>query len=961
VKSPLAAFEPTRTDRSKLERALLVLLLSVTTFVVGLAVISFTRKVATFQPTGVEARGPAPSFTVTAASDGSELLPGDLIVLVNGEQVLTREELDTQLRRRAVAEVLVERGGGVIPAAHPLPPLDLDFSYLVLAVIAVVYLFIGLYILRRGIGRQSALFTLWCLASAGVYLLTPAIPPADVFDELIYIADEMARLLLPPLTLHFFLIFPQPLNLGSGLERWTRRIVPLLYAPSAALFAYQLDLIFTGGALFAGAPTPTRILLIDRLGLSLLVAYAFCAVAALIAHLQRSQKWEQGQQVMWIAVGLAAGYLPFLGLYLVPTTAGYESTELMQVLAVMPLALVPLSFAYAILRYRLWDISVIVRDITTYTLTLLLGALGFSLLNLLIRRGIPEDFTLTRNLSTVAGGLLIAGLLLPTKRGIAATLERFQYRGSFGRRRALSQFGHEMLHERDLERLSAGLLQELEESMDLELCNLYLVEDGVLSPVRQLPLPLGERHLPLDALDPAVWQQEWVYLTGVSGLPELAEPVEQALFLLGYRTAFPLTVRGRKVGLVVAGAKEGQIPLNSDDTLLIRQLLNQTALAIENAQLLEQMQRQLREVIELKKFNEEIIESSPAGLAVLDAENRIVAANLAFAALVGEERSALRRRLLGDVLDLEALPPADGGMIEVTFVDAVGRERELQLSMAGFVGDRASSLHVLVANDVTELAAMERALEERERLAALGIMAAGVAHEVNTPLTGISSYAQMLLARTAEEDPNRAILQKIERQTFRAARIVNSLLELSRSTRNDSEPVDLEQVVTECVDLLEERLAERGIELRCEGFDAASSTVEGNSGELMQVFTNLVLNAIEALDPATRPESDARPAIRIVLEASAQTATVHVIDNGPGIPREHLGQIFQPFFSTKTDSGGTGLGLSISYEILRRHHGELKAANEPDGGCRMTASIPLRRPTRSHDASSNPHQTRSVQ
>ncbi|HVS16776.1 MAG TPA: ATP-binding protein [Thermoanaerobaculia bacterium] len=960
MSSAFSALDPPTPARLRRERLVLVALLALAVLVVGLGVLSFARKVTTFQPSGVELRGEGNGWTVVSAAPGSELLTGDRLVLVNGEQVLTRAEVETQLRRRAVAELMVERGDDLVIASHPLPPLDVDFSYLVLTVIAVVYLFIGLYILRRGASRQSALFTLWCLASAGVYLLTPVIPPADSIDRAIYVIDEMARLLLPPLTLHFFLIFPQPLAVGTPFERWARRLIPLLYAPSAALFAFQLDLIFTGGAVFAGAPTPTRILLIDRLVLSLLVGYAFCAVAALIAHLQRSQRWEQGRQVMWIAVGLAAGYLPFLGLYLLPTTAGFESTELMQVLAVLPLALVPLSFAYAILRYRLWDISVIVRDITTYTLTLLLGAVGFSLLNLVIRRGIPEDFTLTRNLSTLAGGLVIAGLLLPTKQGIQSTLQRFQYRGSFGRRRALSQFGHELLHERDLERLSTGLLQELEESMDLEHCNLYLVEDDALAPVIETPSPLGESSLVLDALDPEVWEQDWVHLTGVSGLPELERPVEQALFLLGYRTAFPLTVRGRRVGLAVAGAKEGDVPLNSDDTLLIRQLLNQAALAIENAQLLEQMQRQLREVIELKKFNEEIIESSPAGLAVLDGDNRIVAANLAFAALVGSERSALRRRALSDVLDLEALPPADGGMIEATFVDALGRERELQLSMAGFVGDRTSPLHVLVANDVTELAAMERALEEKERLAALGVMAAGVAHEVNTPLTGISSYAQMLLARTPESDPDHAILRKIERQTFRAARIVNSLLELSRASRPNPEPVDLEHVLGECFELLEDRLERHGVSLVREGFgQGLDLTVHGNGGELQQVFTNLLLNAIEALD-GHPPADGGAPAVRVAFEPAAEQVTVHVLDNGPGVAREHLGQIFQPFFSTKTDSGGTGLGLSISYEILRRHGGDLSAVNELGGGCRFTVSLPRRRPPRSSESGAVQAQTRSV-
>jgi PAS domain S-box-containing protein len=555
--------------------------------------------------------------------------------------------------------------------------------------------------------------------------------------------------------------------------------------------------------------------------------------------------------------------------------------------------------------------------------------------SLFIRRSIPEDMELFRGVSTVAGGLLVAGLLIPTKQGISSTLERFHYRGTFGRRRALLQLGHELLHERDLDRLCAGLLQEIEESMDLERCNIYLAETGQLVPVREeeRDAVVGDRGLALEELDPEVWSKDYVYLHG-TGLPTPERSVDHTLFLLGYRAAFPLTVRERRVGLVVTGYKEGQIPINSDDALLIRQLLNQASLAIENAQLLEQMQRQLREVLELKRFNEGIIESTPAGIAVLDDERRIVLANLAFAALVGYERGALKHRPLDQALTVERLPEPDGGLVETAFTDAQGRERQLQLSIASFVGDRPHGLQVLVVNDVTDFADMEKALAAKERLAALGIMAAGVAHEVNTPLTGICSYAQMLLAKTPEDDPRHELLRKVERQTFRAARIVNSLLEFSRASRPDPQPVAVARSVRDCLDLLGDRFDAQGV--RCAVEERAQDLlVSGNESELQQVFTNILVNALDAVH-----ERGAEGRVEVALDGDETHVTIEFVDNGPGIAREHLGKVFQPFFSTKTDRGGTGLGLSLSYEIVRRHGGELHAANDAEGGGRFTVRLP---------------------
>src|SRR5262249_1642327 len=151
--------------------------------------------------------------------------------------------------------------------------------------------------------------------------------------------------------------------------------------------------------------------------------------------------------------------------------------------------------------------------------------------------------------------------------------------------------------------------------------------------------------------------------------------------------------------------------------------------------------------------------------------------------LAGRDRDSLLGQPLAQVLPVAPLPRAGEVPVEVSFCDPEGRERYLQLSLADFAGsgagaasDHHQKLAVLVIHDVSERVAMEQALQEKDRLAALGMLAAGVAHEVNTPITGISSYAQMLLSETEESDPHYDILKKVERQTFRAARIVNNLL-----------------------------------------------------------------------------------------------------------------------------------------------------------------------------------------
>ncbi|MGB6336384.1 MAG: ATP-binding protein [Thermoanaerobaculia bacterium] len=631
---------------------------------------------------------------------------------------------------------------------------------------------------------------------------------------------------------------------------------------------------------------------------------------------------------------MVGGYLPFLLLYVLPLTFNLAWPRIVTSVAVLFLALVPLTFAYAILRYKLWDIGVIVRDTAALSLTALVGVIGFSLANLVINRAVPDDMNLARTLISFTSGLVIAGLLIPTRKGIGSSLERLQYRSGYARRQALTEFGREVLEQRSLARLCATLISRLRAGLHLRQATLLLAAGEKLiavQPVRDLPA-----ELPVDAFDEDFWHSDVKTLSAVE-FPTDELTAEHRLFGAGYRYAFPLVVRESTLGVLLVGYKEdGETPLNSDDLDLIRNLLTQAALAIDNAQLLDEVNQQLEEVVRLQRYSQDIIESSPAGIAVVDPSGKIVSANQAFTKLTGTETEEASGRQLTELLPVDPLPKSGEGLHELHIRDRDGNERYLQLTVAPLAGGDTEDSRVVVVQDVTERIVMENTLKEKERLAALGMLAAGVAHEVNTPITGISSYAQMLLAETSAEDPRRKILEKVEKQTFRAARIVNSLLEFARDRQREEAPVEVTSQLAECLELLKERIEENKIELEWEQ-PGEEILVMGNEGELQQVFSNLIVNAADAIGT-----KDGR--LRVTLETNDDWVWASFEDSGPGIPPAELDKIFQPFYSTKLGEGGTGLGLSISFNIARRHGGEIRVISHPGEGSSFIVELPRHHP-----------------
>jgi signal transduction histidine kinase len=240
---------------------------------------------------------------------------------------------------------------------------------------------------------------------------------------------------------------------------------------------------------------------------------------------------------------------------------------------------------------------------------------------------------------------------------------------------------------------------------------------------------------------------------------------------------------------------------------------------------------------------------------------------------------------------------------------------------------------ILLIEDITGRVRLEEQLQISEKMASIGVLAAGVAHEVNTPLTGISSYTQMLREGADPNDPRTVLLEKIERQTFRAAKIVNALLSLSRPGAASSErtTVDLNVVIGDVFSLLEHQFEMSKIKIRRE-LAASPVLVVGIEHQLQQVFLNLCLNARDAMPKGGW--------LSVGTHVDADQVIAEVADTGSGISPEHLARIYDPFFTTKPIGRGTGLGLSISYSIIREHDGLIDCDSAPGQGTRFRLALP---------------------
>ncbi|MFH1730625.1 MAG: ATP-binding protein [Planctomycetota bacterium] len=424
----------------------------------------------------------------------------------------------------------------------------------------------------------------------------------------------------------------------------------------------------------------------------------------------------------------------------------------------------------------------------------------------------------------------------------------------------------------------------------------------------------------------------------------------------------PIIYRGELLGVLSLSDKESGDVFSAADVgrMLavagcsagtIRQSLHQEKLRGFNIELrrrldaaIERLQDKNQELARLKNFNESILTSLVLGLIVFDAKFHVTFSNQAIRNLFGfgapDDMDERFRELNID---------CDGRTWQEV-LDAVVREGQaVRCSSAQYAADgeaerlglnisasplrdmrRRVSGGVIVVEDITEQARIEKRLAAAERHAVIGKLAARVAHELNNPLDGILRFINLSIALKGEDDPTRGYLSECKKGLERMVGIVSSLLEFSRSTYPTHRDTKLNDVVREAVATLRHRASQQAVEVV---FDLADNLPDLRCGELVQVFLNLTKNAYDAMKNGG--------SLSVASRLDGDVIRVTVADTGCGMPEEIMHRVFDPFFTTKGPSEGTGLGLAICYDIIDKHGGKITVESEVDKGTTFTITLPV--------------------
>lgn len=832
-------------------------------------------------------------------------------------------------------------------------------------IIGLAYLFIGFFVLFKQGGRAPFVlhFATLCLAAFVFHFYTETGAFRDLDLAVSYLKNA-AFIIFAPLFLHFCALYPTKQQLFAK-KRW-RAI--FLYVPAIVLlvmagiihlplgaFVYISSVLHAFGFKGNGV-SESFVDVFYRLsffhfcvglvaGLGLLARTYFTTKSALVR-----------QQMKWVVWGTVLAVAPFVLLYGVVYMFGASTDRWLTDIAVLPLIVIPFAFGYSVLRYRLMDVELVVRRVFVYALTtlaiaLLIGVVVYT--GGLYAFGSDTEFSSGEiTLRVVAAVVAMAAIVMvaaPVKNFLQEQVDRLFYGERYDLRNSLLDFGRTLSATTALDPLLDSLVSRLQEVMNVGRVAIFVEDRNAVhgyTAARSVGLDNGV-VVPPDFREMIRVRSAETGIVRADDLELASDSVGAARRTLHYFV--PCVVRGRMVAVIGLGRSVNGALLSSEDVEILRTVSGYVAVAIENSLLYKDQQARASELKLLKEFNESIIESINVGLLAVDLDGRVTRLNSALEHMLDLRRDASIGRRVEDLFSedfadtLKQVLGKQGWRLQeirniykLHTATRTNRALILNIALAPLQDGQEQTGALVVVEDVTTRISLEEQLQQREKLSSIGLLAAGVAHEVNTPLTGVSSYTQMLLGMLNDNDPKRALLQKVRTQAERASDIVNNLLNFSRTgSAEQFAAVNVARVMDDTLQLLEPQLRRNQIEIVRSYADDAPE-VYGNAGKLQQVFTNLLLNARDAIPDGGRI---------VVATSTADDGSLiaEISDTGIGIAPENVAKIYDPFYTTKGVGQGTGLGLAVTYGIVQEHTGRISVDSTPGHGTTFRITLPAAR------------------
>jgi two-component system, NtrC family, sensor kinase len=883
------------------------------------------------------------------AAERAGLQRGDVLLAIDDREVQAVEDVvgvlhtsrpGTTLRYLIVREHAKQQAT-VDVAPVPSSPMALYFA---LASVGVFSLLVGASVRLRRPDHQATLHFFWLTVAFFGAMAFSFTGKLDTLDWTFYWGDLTAQLLLPPLFLHFALVFP------DRPDAWVRSdtgrsLVNAFYLPALLLGGVQVAGVINGAA---HGEVLTRVS--DYVQVAQLLYLAITLVAGLVIMvraLRMVRSVTARRQLRWIVWGTALGSVPFVFGYVLPFALGLQPLRGFEFSALL-LGLIPLAFASAIVRYRLMDVEVIIKRGLVYATALAAITAAYAVLLWMAGAIFLRDTEKKNPVIALLATFVVVLLSRPVKNAIQTALDRVYYRDRYDYRRALVGFARDLNSDLDLQRLSERLVHRITETLVVDRMALMLAPAsgaGDFVTIAHAGFPDAPPPLsPASEVATRLMSGHTLALDEILALRRLDMREIDFWREAGIHYFVPCVSKEGTIAVMALGRKATTEPLSSEDMALLSAVAAQAATALENGRLYRQLRTKADELERMRQFSENILESLNDGLAVLDRNGRVVRWNRQMEELYGVRHESAVGLALDELFDASLARmikgPADGSAegaahyrIPMSTRHEPPRRLLVNLGSTPLRDSHADVVgSIVIVEDISTRVQLEEQLQISEKMASIGLLAAGVAHEVNTPLTGISSFTQMLLEGAQPDDPSTQVLEKIERQTFRAAKIVNGLLNLARPAQVDSGPCDINAVVNDVLSLLEHQFRTGSIQVRKE-LAVLAPIVQGMEHKLQQVFLNLFLNARDAMPKGGW--------LTIVTRADRDGAVVEVADTGSGIPAEQLSRIYDPFFTTKEIGKGTGLGLSITYGIVQEHGGSITCDSQIGQGTRFSIRLPL--------------------
>jgi two-component system, NtrC family, sensor kinase len=866
---------------------------------------------------------------------------GDQLTAVDQRAVNTTAGLMRELYRVGVwskaTYSLVRHSVPVDVTVIPAPAERSQYDWLRL--IGLIYLGIGLYVLlRRWTAPSSTHFYLFCLVSFVLYCFHYT-HKLNAFDWTIYWGNVVALLLQPALFLHFVLTFPE----RRWFVRKHRWALPLVYIPGLLLLGVHVVAL---GWLKA---TELWRWNLDRIEMAYLALFFITSAAELVYNYRHANTPILRQQLKWVTRGTILAITPFTLFYVIPYLTGALPTAGMR-LSVLSLGILPLTFGYAIFRYRLMDVDLIFKRGMVYTL----AAAAIAGTYFAVVAGVAE-LVHTRVPSSGPLGLVLAivvtALLFdPVRKWIQERIDQFFYRTRYDYRKTLIEFARELSAETDLDKMLGAVVDRLPRTLLVDRMAIFVSGN---EPPHRFALAksfgmtqTGDLDLSFLAAPRPETTAGHLFFDNTHQVPREAPSAQQTIAKLDLNYYIPCRAQKQTVAVLGLGKTvEGDF-LTSEDVELLETLAGYLGIAVQNARLYASLEQKVVEYERLKDFNENIVESINVGVLAVDLADRIESWNSQMEVMYALPRWQAVTHSLSEVFPVAFVQefyrvrqnPGIHNLYKFRLGTPTGETRIVNVAIAPLVSRKFNVIgRLIILDDITERVELEAQLSQADKLSSIGLLAAGVAHEVNTPLAVISSYAQMLSKQLQGDQQKSSLLEKITRQTFRASEIVNNLLNFSRTSGTEFTGVDVNKVIHDTLALLEHQF--KTSKIRVDNvLNEQLPLINGNPGRLQQVFLNLFLNAKDAMTNGGT--------LRVVT-TNGDGISIVVSDTGSGIAQEHIHRIYDPFFTTKTaregQPRGTGLGLSVTYGIIQEHAGKIRVESRQGEGTTFYLDFPLMR------------------